>query len=85
MSAFFDVKKQGLKTNLKKSYQCSVSIEIFLDLKVCFFLVTYQNKEFNCTPLDQSGHLNFCDIMITVDYSWTVDLNEKIIGIKIET
>ena len=56
-----------------------------MDLKVCFFLVTYQNKEFNCTPLDQSGHWNFCDIMITVDYSWTVDLNEKIIGIKIET
>ena len=28
---------------LEKSYQCSVSIEIYLDLKVCFYLVTYQN------------------------------------------
>ena len=28
---------------LGKSYQCSVGIEIYLDLKVCFYLVTYQN------------------------------------------
>ena len=30
-------------TILEKSYQCCVSIEIYLDLKVCFYLVTYQN------------------------------------------
>ena len=33
---FFDLKKQRPKTNLEKCYQCSVSIEISLDLKVCF-------------------------------------------------
>ena len=38
---FSDIKKQRPKTNLKKCYQCSVIIEIFLDIKVCFSLVTY--------------------------------------------
>ena len=33
---FFNVKRQRPKTNLEKCYQCSVSIEISLDLKVCF-------------------------------------------------
>ena len=36
---FFDVKKQRPTTNLEKCYQCSVSIVITLDLKVCFSLV----------------------------------------------
>ena len=38
---FLDIKKQRLKTNLKKGYQCSVSTEISLNLKVCFSLVAY--------------------------------------------
>ena len=42
-SLLFDFKKQRPKTNLEKSYQCSVSIEISLELKVCFSLVTYRN------------------------------------------
>ena len=41
LSSFFDVKKQKPKTNLEKCYQCSVSIEISLDPKVCFSRVTY--------------------------------------------
>ena len=40
LSSFFDVKKQRPTTNLEKCYQCSVNIEIFLDLKVSFSLVT---------------------------------------------
>ena len=40
LSSFFDVKKQRPKTNLEKCYQCSVNIEISLDLKVYFSLVT---------------------------------------------
>ena len=39
LSSFFDVKKQRPTTNLEKCYQCSVSIVITLDLKVCFSLV----------------------------------------------
>ena len=42
LSSFFDVKKQRPKTNLEKCYQCSVNIEISLDLKICFSLVTYK-------------------------------------------
>ena len=38
---FLNVIKQRPKTNLEKCYQSIVSIEISLDLKVCFFLVTY--------------------------------------------
>ena len=34
-------KKQRPEKNLRKCYQCSVNIEIFLDLKVCFSLETY--------------------------------------------
>ena len=37
--SFFDIKKQKPKTNFEKCYQCSVNIEIFLDLKVYFSLV----------------------------------------------
>ena len=37
---FFCVEKQRPKTNLEKSYECSVSIEISLDLKVCSSLVS---------------------------------------------
>ena len=40
LSSFFDVKKQRPKTNLEKCYQGSVNIEIYLDLKVYFSLVT---------------------------------------------
>ena len=40
LSSFFGVKKQRPTMNLKKSYQSSVCIEIFLDLKVYFSLVT---------------------------------------------
>ena len=38
--SFFDVKKQGPKTNLEKCYQYSADIDISLDLKVYFSLVT---------------------------------------------
>ena len=41
LSSFFDVKRQRPKSNLEKCYQCSVSLEISLDFKVCFSLVTY--------------------------------------------
>ena len=40
LSSFFDVKKQTPTMNLEKCYQCSVNIEISLDLKVYFSLVT---------------------------------------------
>ena len=40
LPSFFDVKKQRPKTNLEMCYQYSVSIEVSLDLKVCFSLVT---------------------------------------------
>ena len=40
LSSFLDVKKQRPITNLEKCYQCSVNIEISLDLKVYFSLVT---------------------------------------------
>ena len=39
LSAFFDIKKQRPTTNLEKCYQCSVNIEISLNLKVCFSIV----------------------------------------------
>ena len=41
LSPFYDVKKQRPKMILEKCDQRSVSIEIPLDLKVCFSLVTY--------------------------------------------
>ena len=41
-SSFFDIKKQRPTMNLEKNYQCSVNIEISLDLKVYFSLVTYK-------------------------------------------
>ena len=44
LSSFFDVKKQRPTMNLEKSYQCSVNIEISLDLKVYFSLVTCKIK-----------------------------------------
>ena len=40
LSSIFDIKKQRPTMNLEKSSQCSVNIEISLDLKVYFFLVT---------------------------------------------
>ena len=40
LPSFFDVKKQRSTMKLKKCYQCSVNIEISLDLKVYFSLVT---------------------------------------------
>ena len=40
LSSFFDVKKQRPTMNLEKCYQYSANIEISLDLKVYFFLVT---------------------------------------------
>ena len=39
-SLFFDVKKQRPKTNFETCYQCSVNIEISLELKVYVFLIT---------------------------------------------
>ena len=39
LSSFFDVKNQRPTMNLEKSSQCSVDIEISLDLKVYFSLV----------------------------------------------
>ena len=44
LSSFFDVKKQRPTMNLEKCYQCSVNIEISLDLKVYFSLVTCKIK-----------------------------------------
>ena len=38
---FFQCQKRRPKTNLEKCYQYSVSIEISLDLKVCFSLGAY--------------------------------------------
>ena len=38
---FSTSKNKRPKTNLEKCYQCSVSIEISVELKVCFSLVTY--------------------------------------------
>ena len=38
---FFPRQKQRPKTNLEECYQCSVTTEIYLDLEVCFSLVTY--------------------------------------------
>ena len=50
MSSFLDVKKQSLiKTNLEKCYQCSVSIETSLDLKVWFS----KNSSWSNHPLSQ--------------------------------
>ena len=43
LSSFLDVKNQRPNANLEECYQCSVSIEISLDVKVCFSLVTYEN------------------------------------------
>ena len=43
LSSFFNVIKQRPKTNLETCYQSSVSIEISLELKVCFSLVMYSN------------------------------------------
>ena len=40
LSSFIDVKKQRPTMNLEKCYQSSVNIEISLDLKVYFSLVT---------------------------------------------
>ena len=40
LPSFFDAKKQRPKTDLDKSYQCTVSIKISLVLKVCFSIVT---------------------------------------------
>ena len=40
LSSFLDAKNQRPKKNLEKCYQCSVNIEISLDLKVYFSLVT---------------------------------------------
>ena len=40
LCSFFNVKKQRPKTSFEKWYQRSVNIEISLDLKVCFSLVT---------------------------------------------
>ena len=40
LSSFFDIKKQRPTMNLEKCYHCSANIEISLDLKVYFSLVT---------------------------------------------
>ena len=50
--------------NLKKCYQSSVNIEISLDLKVYFSLITCKINNFNFTPFDQSDHWNFCTVII---------------------
>ena len=56
LSSFSDVKKQRPKTNLEKCYQCSVNIEISLDLKVCFSLVTYKIN--NLIALRSTNHIS---------------------------
>ena len=38
LSSVFEVKNQKSKTDLEQCYQYSVSIEISVDLKVCFSL-----------------------------------------------
>ena len=65
LSSFFDVKKQRPKANFKNCYRCSVNIEISLDLKVYFYIVTCKSN--NCTPFDQSDHWNLCTVMINAD------------------
>ena len=40
LSSFFDVKKQIPKVDIEQYYQCTVSIGISLNLKVCFSQVT---------------------------------------------
>ena len=40
LSSFFEVEKQRPIMNLEKCHQCSANIEISLDPKVFFFLVT---------------------------------------------
>ena len=61
---FCDVKKQRSKTNLERCYQCSVSTEISLDLKFCCFPRIILKLTIYCTLFDQSGHWNFCTVMI---------------------
>ena len=40
LCSFLDVKKERPKTNFEKCYQCNINIEISVDLKVYFSLVT---------------------------------------------
>ena len=40
LSSFFDVEKQRPTMNLEKCYQCNANIEIYLDLKIYFSLIT---------------------------------------------
>ena len=42
LSSFLDVKEQRPTMNIEKCYQCSVNIEISLDLKVYFCLVSFK-------------------------------------------
>ena len=56
LSSFFGVKKQRPKKDLESCYQCSVSIEISLDPKVCFSLATYKIN--NLIALRSSNQIN---------------------------
>ena len=51
MSSFFDIKKRRPKTDHEKYHQCSVTIEISLDVKVCFSLVTWKIKLHSVRPI----------------------------------
>ena len=55
LSSFFDVKKQRPTMNLEKCYQYSVNIEISLDLKVYFSLVTCKIN--NLIALRSTSHI----------------------------
>ena len=54
LSSFFD-EKQKPAMNREKCYQCSVNIEISLDLKVCYSLVTYKIN--NLIALRSTNHI----------------------------
>ena len=55
LSSFFDVKKQRPIMNLEKCYQCSGNIEISLDLKVYFSVVTCKIN--NLIALRSTNHI----------------------------
>ena len=47
LSSFYNVKKQRPKTNLEKCFQCSVSTEISLDLKVVVVVAVFVLESHN--------------------------------------
>ena len=59
LSPFFDIKKQRPTMNLEKCYQYSANIEISLDLKVYFSLVTCKiNNLIALRPTNQVNEIS---------------------------